>query len=275
MSTLRHLRARPAPALPRGRALSTASTLPVLNAAAAAAASASTTNILARVAHLTATTPWRLTPARTGLARTYAFRDARAALAFADAVRAAARANRHDPEWSGCGRRVHVRWTTHSPKGLGWGDVEAAGACEAVAEELGGAAEGAVGAAVRAERGMLWPEWRRMERPGTGGGAAERLDAVWAWVREKAAAEGEGGYWPVWSHVYGDACVSQTRWRVVEDAEGKVVGVEREPYKGPGDEEVRMLVLKKRSQQTDPGDGRGETVHELLGEVLWGGSAKA
>lgn len=69
--------------------------------------------------------------------------------------------------------------------------------------------------------------------------------------------------------------MSQTRWRVVEDAEGKAVGVEREPYKGPGDEEVRMLVLKKRSQQTDPGDGRGETVHELLGEVLWGGSAKA
>ncbi|KAH7045290.1 hypothetical protein B0J12DRAFT_154985 [Macrophomina phaseolina] len=277
----RALSSKPSPPLPPTQTPS--DTAPILNRDAAASATA--TSILPLVAHLTSTTPWRLTRARTGLERHYVFGSASAALAFAEHVRAWARERNHDPEWAGCGRAVFVRWTTHRPRGLGRGDVEGARECERVARQVVGAAEEEEeeGAAEGEERWVvrggvedLRPEWRRMAKPTTGRESRAGLEEVWGWVRERAmGGQGEAGYWPVWSHVYGDACVSQTRWRVVEGEDGRVVGFEREPYKGSEEEErVWELELERRSGETDPKDRMGKTLHELLIEMLWGGGRK-
>ncbi|EON65350.1 hypothetical protein W97_04588 [Coniosporium apollinis CBS 100218] len=89
--------------------------------------------------------PWRLTRARTGLARTFQFRSFNAAWGFMGAVATEAQKRRHHPTWSNTYNRVEVLWTTHKPEGLSELDVVMAGVCDREGEVWGEVRDGAEG----------------------------------------------------------------------------------------------------------------------------------
>ena len=43
---------------------------------------------------------------------------------------------RHHPEWSNVYNKLHIRWTTHSPKGLSSKDTSMARFCDEAAKEF-------------------------------------------------------------------------------------------------------------------------------------------
>ena len=54
-----------------------------------------------------------------------------------DSIATECKKRKHHPEWANVYNRVHIRWTTHSPRGLSEKDVDMAQFCEAQAQGLG------------------------------------------------------------------------------------------------------------------------------------------
>ncbi|OJD40626.1 uncharacterized protein BKCO1_1000629 [Diplodia corticola] len=304
----------PAPAPSRRRsststlvALSSAPSAPLITLVSLDPTTHKASALLARLHALLATTPWRLTKAMgehgasDALERTYVFATPQRAAAFSWRVAhevAAARA--HDPDWSGCGRRVYVRWTTHGPPGLSPADLDCAEATEAAFVEVaaaggeeeevrpleGGDGEGeeeeertVEGGGVMVKRraapgkgtfGLWFPEWRRVAARGDRDvkeWANEERLRLYEWWRAKALVEGEGEgseggqAWPAWSMVFGRACVTQTRFE--EDGRGRIAIAKGSKWKWT-DAELEAARKIKKETALKPPTGKTTNYHALV-----------
>ncbi|KAF2453181.1 pterin 4 alpha carbinolamine dehydratase-domain-containing protein [Lineolata rhizophorae] len=83
------------------------------------------------------TTPWRLSADRMGLERHFRFRTFKDTWAYMTTIAAHSQSARHHPEWTNVYSSLHVRWTTHAPRGLSAKDLAMARLCEAEAAKLG------------------------------------------------------------------------------------------------------------------------------------------
>ena len=79
---------------------------------------------------------WRYEADRSGIARSFKFRDFSEAFAFMTRVALAAEQADHHPEWSNVWNRVDILLTTHSAGGLTEKDVALAKRIDAFAAQL-------------------------------------------------------------------------------------------------------------------------------------------
>ncbi|KAF8524948.1 pterin 4 alpha carbinolamine dehydratase-domain-containing protein, partial [Trichophaea hybrida] len=80
---------------------------------------------------------WHLTSTRKGLEREFHFKTFKKTWDFMNIVASKSGKERHHPEWSNVYNRVFIRWTTHSPPGLGSQDVQMAQFCDQQGKALG------------------------------------------------------------------------------------------------------------------------------------------
>ncbi|KAL0264139.1 hypothetical protein SLS55_000084 [Diplodia seriata] len=227
--------------------------------------------LAARLQTLLATTPWRLTAYNDGkgIDRHFVFATAEQAAAFAARVEARATESDHHPEVSGCGRHVHVLYTTYyTLKGLSESDIKGAEELQAMEiRGLVGAGAGAgagageqqqhplgeiLGEREEAVRELFRPEFRRLGLKGdmTKHEWASGHGGLWEWLKGKVWVEGgrgaeDGGVWPAWGIMFGMACVTQARF--VEDESGNLVLAAKEHWPNTDDED-----MKKITNETTP-----------------------
>ncbi|KAI1399110.1 transcriptional coactivator/pterin dehydratase [Hypoxylon fuscum] len=80
---------------------------------------------------------WALIPGGHGLERSFKFKTFAKTWDFMTAVSLHCKLKNHHPEWSNVYNTVHIRWTTHNPKGLSAKDVELATICDGLAKDFG------------------------------------------------------------------------------------------------------------------------------------------
>jgi 4a-hydroxytetrahydrobiopterin dehydratase len=89
-----------------------------------------------RAGALEALPHWTYDPARSGIARSFRFRDFNEAFAFMTRVALAAEQADHHPEWSNVWNRVDMLLTTHSERGLTDKDIALAKRADGFAAQL-------------------------------------------------------------------------------------------------------------------------------------------
>ncbi|KAI0019530.1 transcriptional coactivator/pterin dehydratase [Xylariomycetidae sp. FL0641] len=80
---------------------------------------------------------WALIPGGEGVERTFKFKTFAKTWDFMTAVALQCKLKNHHPEWSNVYNTIHIRWTTHSPKGLSAKDVDLAALCDGLARDFG------------------------------------------------------------------------------------------------------------------------------------------
>ncbi|KAK0251329.1 hypothetical protein LTR29_017471 [Friedmanniomyces endolithicus] len=93
--------------------------------------------VLAEATQLLDDGHWRLCDQGEGLEREFRFKTFKATWDFMNDVAAECKAQRHHPEWTNVFTRTHIKWTTHSPKGLSAKDTHMAQFCDDVATRRG------------------------------------------------------------------------------------------------------------------------------------------
>ncbi|KAK1818195.1 hypothetical protein LTR12_007347 [Friedmanniomyces endolithicus] len=96
-----------------------------------------TSRILTEATQLVDNGHWRLCDQGEGLERNFKFKTFAAAWDFMNDIAAECKMQRHHPEWTNVFTRTHIKWTTHSPKGLSAKDTHMARFCDDVATRRG------------------------------------------------------------------------------------------------------------------------------------------
>jgi len=80
---------------------------------------------------------WSLSATRMGIEREFKFKTFAKTMIFINQIADQCKVRKHHPDWANVYNKVTIRWTTHSPEGLSYKDVEMAKFCDGKGAELG------------------------------------------------------------------------------------------------------------------------------------------